>query len=246
MIIRCLDIETLGLASTDGICEIGWCDIVITDAGLPMKVGTPNSILVNPGRPIPPVASAVHHIVDSDVSAAPTIKEAMLIVNDDEHHIFAAHNAAFERSFLPSLADHRWICSYKVAVTIAPDAPEHKLQALRYWAKLAVDRDLAIPPHRAGPDAYVCAALLARMMAKMNIDEMIDVSSRPVLLPKVLFGEHAMKPWSKVPQSYLSWIVHKSKGPWDPDVLHTAKHWYAIKDRASRSRGPQLDERAHQ
>lgn len=240
MIIRCIDVETLGLEPTDGVCEIGWCDILITE-GEPMMIGGVDSILVNPGKPIPPAACAVHHIVDSDVATAPTITEAMAIVCDGEPHIFAAHHADFERGFMPSLADRRWICSYKVAVTIAPDAPEHKLQTLRYWAKLEVDRLAASPPHRAGPDAYVCAALLARMMGKMSVDDMVDISSRPVLLPKVLFGEHAMKPWSEVPQSYLSWIIHKSKGPWDPDVLHTAKHWYAIKDKQSRSRGPQYE-----
>ena len=240
MIVRCLDIETLGLNPEDGICEIGWCDI-LTAEGVPMVITGPQSILINPGYPIPPATSAVHHIVDADVSGAPSLADAMAIACEGAD-VFAAHNAAFERGFLPSLNDRRWICSYKCAVTIAPDAPEHKLQTLRYWAKLDVDPILASPPHRAGPDAYVCAALLVRMMAKMSVDEMIDVSSRPVLLPKVHFGQHAKKPWSEVPLSYLEWIISKSKDPWDPDVLHTAKHWLAIKRKADRSRGPQLDE----
>ena len=33
MIIRCVDVETLGLAAEDGVCELGWCDVVVGENG---------------------------------------------------------------------------------------------------------------------------------------------------------------------------------------------------------------------
>jgi len=35
---------------------------------------------------------------------------------------------------------------------------------LRYWRNLVLDPALAMPPHRAGPDAYVTACLLAELL----------------------------------------------------------------------------------
>ena len=50
---------------------------------------------------------------------------------------------------------------------------KHSNQVLRYWLGLRLDADLAMPPHRAGPDAYVTAHLLLRMMALASVEQMI-------------------------------------------------------------------------
>lgn len=223
MIVRCLDVETLGLAADDGVCEIGWCDLAIDDGAF--SIGAPQGRFVNPGKPIPPTASGIHHIVDADVVDASPLSDVLGEVLQGPPAAIAAHHAKFERQFIAT--EIPWVCSYKAAVTLAPHAPDHKLQTLRYWANLAVDPVLASPSHRAAPDAYVCAHLLARMLAKMSLASMIEVSARPVLLPRLTFGEHAMKPIAEVPWTYFDWIVNKSKGPWDEDVLHTAKHYLA-------------------
>lgn len=236
MIIRCLDVETTGLELPDAaVCEIGWCDILLHEDGR-IEVLGPGSTLVKPPHSIPPAMSAIHHIVDGDVVDAPPLNDAIAIVQGGAPEVYAAHHATFERKFLTLSAP--WICSYKVAITLAPSAPEYKLQTLRYWSKLDVDPALASPPHRAGPDAYVCACLLARMLPKMPAEDMIRVSAAPVLLPRLHFGEHAGKPIEEVPWSYFNWIVHKSKGPWDEDVMHTAKHHLARLTAAQRSRSP--------
>jgi len=222
MIIRCIDVETLGLEAQDGVCEIGWCDVVSS------KVGPVKWMLVNPGKPIPPIASAVHHITDEDVVGSPYFEDAEREVTCDElamagEVIYCAHNASFERKFIQTGETEKWICTYKVAVTLAPNAPSHNLQALRYWSKLKVDRDLASPPHRAGPDAYVCAHLLMRFLAKKTIEEMVAISAVPLLLPKLHFGKHAGKPCSEVPADYWDWVLKNITD--DEDVQYTAKHW---------------------
>lgn len=223
MIIRAIDVETTGLEPTCAIVEIGWCDVTCEKDGT-WTAGLPSSGLVNPEVPIPPIASAVHHIVDADVKDAPALADFIADADlyRDDITAYAAHVADFERMFLIEVKP--WICTWKVAVTLAPNAPSHGLQALRYWLELIVDRDAANPPHRAGPDAYVAAALLARMLnsGKMTVDEMVTLSSGPVVLPHLSFGKHAKTPMAEVPTDYLDWMVKQRD--MDVNAIHTARH----------------------
>ena len=69
--IRVLDIETTGLdPAKDAICEIASVDMV-KGGGVTNRMST----FVNPGRPIPPSASAIHHILDEDVKGAPAFRD---------------------------------------------------------------------------------------------------------------------------------------------------------------------------
>lgn len=70
-----------------------------------------------------------------------------------------AHNAEFERSFLPALRNERWLCTYRLARHLWREAPRHQLQVLRYELKLNVRAD---QPHRAADDVKVVSALLFR------------------------------------------------------------------------------------
>ena len=234
-LIRVIDFETTGLAPPEAaVCEVGWCDVVFhpeinqDPETHHWSVGAPHSVLVDPGRPIPPEAMAVHHITDADVAGAATFTEACLALAGDAPTAMAAHNARFEQQFYTGASS--WICSYKVALRIAPQAPSHSNQVLRYWSKLACNPDLASPPHRAGPDAYVTACLLARMLSRMSAEEMIRISSEPALLPKFTFGKHAMKPIDEVPSDYLEWMLGQQN--MDPDVRHTARHHLAQRSKS--------------
>lgn len=225
MIFRCIDVETLGLEADDGVCEIGWCDVAQVDGRFVVDA-RPKAALVNPGRPIPPTASAVHHIVDADVVGALSFDDCLRDVIGDEAAmrgdvILCAHNAAFEQKFIKT--DLKWICTYKISVSKAPNAPAHNLQTMRYWSNLVLDIAAASPPHRAGPDAYVGAHLLARLLAKYPWDELVEISARPVLLPRLRFGKHQGIPCCDVPQDYWQWVLANIKD--DEDVQHTARHY---------------------
>lgn len=210
-VIRVIDFETTGLPPDAAVCEVGWCDI--TDG----VIGTPVSMLCNPGRPIPPDAMAVHHITEADVADAPPFAEVTRHL--DGADVLAAHRCEFERHFFDG--SKPWVCTWKVAIRLAPRAPGHSNQILRYWLKLAVDAALASPPHRAGPDAYVTAHLLARMLAKLSVEEMVALTAEPALLPYFAFGKHAMRPIEEVPDDYLDWCLRQDM---DADVKHTCRH----------------------
>lgn len=217
MLIRVIDFETTGLPPDAAVCEVGWCDVLAGDCS--PTVGGPVSRLCNPGRPIPPEAMAVHHITDEDVADAGQAMHAFAEMSAGVD-VFVAHNAAFEKQFF-GCGDVPWICTYKVALRLAPKAPGHSNQVLRYWLKLDVNREWAQPSHRAGPDAYVTAHLLARMVKKMTIEEMITISSQPALLPRLPFGKHSKLPIEEVPQDYLEWCL---KQDFDADVKHTVRN----------------------
>ena len=72
-LIRVIDIETTGIdPATDAIIEIASVDM-LREGGVTNAMDT----LVRPGKPIPPSASAVHHLVDEDVQNAPALAEVI-------------------------------------------------------------------------------------------------------------------------------------------------------------------------
>jgi exodeoxyribonuclease X len=162
-----LDTETTGLSpETDRVVEIAAVPVVgaLVDptTGLTQwRVGDGASSLVRPGIPIPPEASGVHHIIDSDVADAPQLGEALDRVLGPlwggQVEICAAHNAKFDRGFLPPLQTKRWLYTWRTSMHVWPDAPSHKNMVLRYWRGIDLPREGA---HRALADATVTAHLL--------------------------------------------------------------------------------------
>lgn len=212
MLIRVVDYETTGMPEAEGgaaVCEVGWCDLVVNEDGITriaLEAEGYGAILCNPGRPMPPEACAVHHIKDSELSGAPPCEEILTALYAYPVDYYAAHNADFERKFWR--APKPWICTYKVALRLWPEASHHNNQFLRYFLPLELpDESMAMPPHRAGPDAYVTAHLLAKEIeaGKASIEDMVRWSDGPALLPRVNFGKHKGSKWEDVPLDYLQW-----------------------------------------
>ena len=219
--IRVIDLETTGLHADDEVVEVGAIDLNC-DAG---EISIVGAQMVRPRKPIPPEASAVHHITDVDVAAAPSWEEIWpQIFNANGDVIaFAAHNASFEHQWIAGniLGGVPLICSYKAALRIWPHAPGHSNQVLRYWLKLPLEPERAFPAHRALPDAYVTAHLLRLQLNSASLDDLITWSQQPALLTNVTFGKHRGLQWTDVPDGYLDWII--ASGGFDENVMYTAK-----------------------
>jgi exodeoxyribonuclease X len=246
MLIRCVDLETGGdAAEGHGVCEVGWCDVIVRPADRP-AVGVPYSLLTYPGRPMSVEARAVHHITDEAAKLSGAAMEAGFAALLDARRAddqpgrpdyFAAHHADGDREFFK--ADVPWICTWKAALRIVPDAPGFGLQVLRYYLELPCDGVTASPAHRAGPDAYVLAHLTARLIEIGGaIEDMARWSTGPALLPRVTFGKHQGKKWEEVPTDYLDWIIEKSD--MDRDVKANAR--FHLRKRAEASRPGPLNE----
>lgn len=228
MLIRVCDLETTGLPPDAAICQIGQCDVVLDDDDHgPPHVGMPSAIFVNPGRPIPPEARAIHHIRDRDIAHAPSVDTGLMQLMAGAPDVFCAHNAQFERAFFEG--NGKWICTRKVAMRLWPEAPNFQNQTLRYLLDVdgshEFESHLAMPPHRAGPDTYVTAHILARAICTgTSIDQMIEWSNQPSLLPgNINFGKHKGTAWSQLPSDYLNWMCGAQD--MDEDKKFTAKYW---------------------
>jgi len=200
-IYRAIDVESTGIPSETerhALVEIGWCDVV--GARGAEMVMDPASILVNPGRPIPAEASAIHHLRDCDVvDAVPPDVACAEVAKAGDYYV--AHNAAFDPQFFGG-GDKPWIDTWKCALRVWPDAPSHKLQVLRYWLKFddnpQFDRTCSEPAHRAGADAYCCAFLLVELLNASTVEQLVKWSSGPALLVTCYMNKHRNKRWRDV------------------------------------------------
>lgn len=218
--IQVIDIETTGLDPVEhDVVELGWCSVDYGDDAR-WRVGSGGAEFVFPGREIPPEASAVHHIIDADVLRA---ERLVMVAKRLDGDILAAHDAKFEQGFLNEFTFARWICTYKCALRVWPDAPSHSNQTLRYWLNPeGLGRAIPQPAHRAYPDAYVTAFLLRDILNEhLTVEEAIQVSNEPALLKKVHFGKHQGQQWSEVPLGYLHWAFDQD---FDEDVAYTVRH----------------------
>ena len=225
MQIAVIDTETTGVTDQDQVCELA---VVALNSGERIYW---ESTLVRPTCSVSPQARAVHHIKESDLLLAMTMKRVMkqpiasLIRGAD---YVVAHSAEFDVSMLAQsgfdIREKKIICTWRCALHLWPDAPAHGNQVLRYWLGLDIPTMIQ-PPHRALPDAVVTSALLIEMLKLKTPEELHELTSAPILLKIMKFGKYRGMEWREVrlrDRGYLSWILSKDFGP---DEKHTARHW---------------------
>lgn len=224
-LIRVVDVETTGIDDPAEMVEIGWTDVRLTADGWAID-GAPRSTLVNPGMPISFPAMAVHHLTEDACRIGGVDPDAIRAEIVQGADILCAHNAAFDSRFIRGHA-LPWICTFKAARTIFPDLQGHGNGAIRYELGLVPHDDpRAQPSHRAGPDTWVTAHILLRLLQCASPASLVDMSSKPVLQRVCQLRAHRGKRWSEVPYDYLQWILTKSDMRSDPkqeDVVFTAR-----------------------
>jgi exodeoxyribonuclease X len=205
-IIRIFDAETTGFDPK----EHRVVEIAAYDLHPDRRIERVGAHLVNPGRAIPPEASAVHHLIDADVAGAPPFDEVWAEYLPNAPVFYAAHNCAFEQEFIPTPEGTQWICTHKCALRAWADAPGHSNQVLRYWIGLdttdGFNRRTATAAHRAEPDAYVTAWVLLRLLGTASLDDLIAWTKEPKVYPRMTFGKHRGQKWADVPEDYLQWL----------------------------------------
>ena len=214
------------------IVEFGRADVVV--GGDQPHVERPMARLYRPLNGIPPEAMAIHHITEADFDAQTPVctpeRLRQAVWGGAQPDVLVAHNCEFEQQFVTEAVTDAlpWICTLKVALHVWPEAPRHSNQVLRYWRKLDLDLALAMPPHRAGPDAFVTAHLLSELIAFASVEQMIAWTREPRPLPTIPFGKHRGLAWADAPLDYLHWMLRQAD--MERDVL-----WAASQELARRS-----------
>ncbi|MCH9609904.1 MAG: 3'-5' exonuclease DinG [Chlamydiales bacterium] len=201
------DTETTGVRSAE--------DRIIEIAAFDSDRKKEFSMLVNPGIPIPPDATAIHGITDEMVKEAPSFKEvgeAFITFCGEEGVLIAHNNDNFDRHFLTNEAarhgftfpEWEMVDSLKWARKYRPDLPKHSLQFLRQIYGVAENR-----AHRALDDVKVLHEVFSQMIDDLSIETVLELLNNSPANEgdSMPFGKHQGKPLSEVPPSYIKWLA---------------------------------------
>lgn len=228
-----VDTETTDLDPSTGgtIIELAWITLDQSGNGwYPLSYSTS---YIEYSGPMNPHARASHHIPDSRLtkeSGAIPRADAIKWLRDhvEADSIFVAHNVAFDSKFLPELSIYRpWICTYRSAKHIWPEAPGHSNQVLRYWMQLEIRDDILeiapilrhMYPHQALFDVAITTGILLKMLERYSTDQLLHMSRSPMTLKKIGFGKHKGTEFDRIPKDYLQWLRGQSN--LDEDLRHT-------------------------
>ena len=233
-----LDTETTGMDDTkDAVVEVAGTWVTLEPT---VRIERAFDQLVNPQRPIPALASAVHHLTDPDVAQSPTWDVVWPTVVQpalEQADVVVAHNAPFDQKFLPGV-DLLWLDTLRAARRCWPEAPAHSNQVLRYWLGLSVD---APNPHRAGDDTTITAALLVRFLdavtqqglsADATLDDLLDWVAAPLVVERMPFGKHRGVLLSDLPMDYIGWSL-KNMTNLDPDLRYSLEQVFKARSQSA-------------
>ncbi len=173
-----LDTETTGLSPDEGhrIVEVAAVELVDR-----RPTGRHFHAYLNPGRPMPPEAAAVHGLTDSFLADKPpfsAVADALLAFLEAAPVV--AHNAAFDARFLafeleaagrPALPPDRFVDTVELARRRFPGA-KHSLDAL--CARFGIDLSV-----RAQHGALTDARLLAEVYVELTGGRQIRLDLAP-------------------------------------------------------------------
>jgi DNA polymerase-3 subunit epsilon len=158
-----LDTETTGLSSQqDRVIELGMLLFEFDPvSGVVHRVLEVFDELEDPGFPIPPEVTAIHHITD-DMVQGKRIDDARVARLLRDVQVVVAHNAAFDRPFVegrwPVFEQLAWACSVKDVPWKEEGFGSAKLEYLLQTQGLFYEA------HRAETDCHALLELLSRRL----------------------------------------------------------------------------------
>ncbi len=169
--------------------------------------------LINPGCPIPPDATAIHHISNEMVANAPSfakVAEEFTQFCEGDVILLAHNNDAFDLHFMrhefsraqQTMPSWRFIDTLKWSRRYRSDLPRHTLQFLREHYGIPANN-----AHRALDDVIVLHRVFSMMVDDLTIDEVYTLLHRPRQIQHMPFGKHQGTPLKQVPRDYLLWLA---------------------------------------
>jgi DNA polymerase III epsilon subunit-like protein len=210
-----LDTETTGIGQEDRLCQVAY-----------KFQGVEKEALFKPPVSIGIDAMAVAHITNRMVAEKEPFLDSEMHKSLAEifsgEHILVAHNAGFDAEMLKreNLQPKALIDTFKLAqyLDVSGEVPKYALQYLRYYYDLEVHD---APAHDALGDIRVLERLFDFYFEKMSIgtksegdilQEMLDISARPILVKKFNFGKYigvSVADVSQKDRGYLQWLLNE-------------------------------------
>jgi DNA polymerase III subunit epsilon len=218
-----IDVESTGVdVQNDRIIEIGFQQF--NDAGLVKEYTT----RINPGIPIPPASTAVHHITDDDVKAKPTFKQlAESFARGFKDCDYAGKRVTFDLQMLTSefarakvswtLGDARIVDADQLERLLVPRSLSHLYK--KYTGEDMQDA------HSALADVQSTTIVIEKQLQtagaidlprnldalhKLQFGNMIDLGGKFKFINGVAcvaFGKWNGKPMTVVDTSYWDWLI---------------------------------------
>ena len=207
----------------------------IIDIAISCSNGAKAEWRVNPGIPIPPEATAVHGITDSDVLAKPPFsKIASILIRELTNIDLTGYNLiAFDVPMLTKEFDRcamQWPPSdMRIIDSLAiyrQQEPKDLAHALKFYTGYilgnrahgaAADAHAALEVLQAQAETYKAHTLDALAALATDPDQIDSTGKLKWIRGKacLTFGKYMGKPLEEVPTDYLSWILSKGMFPKD-------------------------------
>ncbi len=180
VILKVLDTETTGADEAgDHYGQHKVIEVYVRDWSLAKgrRLRNDTHAMVDPERPIPPAASAVHGYSDADVAGSPTLDMiAPTLTGFVQTWPIVAYNAPFDHRMLEDtpLKDALWIDMYRAAMHIWAVGDKNskgfplgsfKQQELRFW--LGINK-VEGQPHTASADVTVTGMILQHVVKEFR------------------------------------------------------------------------------
>lgn len=223
-----LDVETTGTEEHDRLFQVAF--LVRGDEN------DSHDGFFKPPVPISIEASSITHVTTKMVETAMPFQgsfaHSALQGLFEKGAVLIAHNAQFDAMFLAreGIFPKQYICTMKLAHHLDTESKltKHNLQYLRYF------HELEVPPvqaHDAMGDVIVLEKLFDLYSEKMTVEEMLEVSARPIMLKKMGFGKYRDKTFSwihKNDYNYLQWMLREMR-EMDENLRYTVNHYVLLK-----------------
>lgn len=200
--------------------------------------------LCDPDERIEFGAMAIHHITNEMVvdkkKCIETDSYKVLQKYNLPEHVMVIHNAPFDLGMLEKegfKSNMPVIDTLRCLKHLYPEMESHSLQYARYALDLYQneekelngyfkEQNIIIKPHDALSDVLILKLLLDHLLTLRDYNELIKLTSEPVLLHSMKFGKHKGKTFQEIAKEdmgYLDWLIKpKDDGTEiDNDLIYT-------------------------
>lgn len=230
------DTETTGADDDKKACEIGWIEI-----DEDFNILEQHESILDPQDLMGPTASGVHGLTNLICSQYPTIEE-YFSVDDPTCYgrkiagpiVLIGHKISFDSPLLSPFVQGgitQELCTLRWARRLYPEAESHKLESLIYALNLPTPEGPRTQEmterynggHRVFGDIWFAMQLAKHCCERAGIGlrKLAELSADKFYVEIMPLGKHKGEPMSKVPPSYLRWMLGNMD--MDPDLKYTVE-----------------------